>query len=53
VDEHDSKHASLETKASTSSDTVTKLEQEVGHLKQVVIVPLSPQNLLQAEIDAM
>ncbi|KAL1249439.1 hypothetical protein QQF64_020444 [Cirrhinus molitorella] len=36
VDEHASKLASLETNASTSSDTVAKLEQDVGRLKQAV-----------------
>ncbi|KAK3570178.1 hypothetical protein QTP86_015745, partial [Hemibagrus guttatus] len=36
VDEHASKLAGLEANASTSSDTVAKLEQEMGRLKQVV-----------------
>lgn len=36
MDEHASKLASLETNASTSSDTVIKLEQDVGRLKQVI-----------------
>lgn len=36
VDEHASKLASLETNASASSEAVTKLEQEVGRLNQVV-----------------
>ncbi|KAI2644979.1 LINE-1 retrotransposable element ORF1 protein [Labeo rohita] len=36
VDEHSSKLATLETSASASSDTIVKLEQEVGRLNQVV-----------------
>ncbi|KAK3515959.1 hypothetical protein QTP86_004660, partial [Hemibagrus guttatus] len=36
VDEHASKLAGLDANASTSSDTVAKLEQEMGRLKQVV-----------------
>lgn len=36
VDENATKLAELETNASASSDTVVRLEQEVGHLKQVV-----------------